>query len=228
MISDACHALGAEYKRKKVGSIADMTIFSFHPVKHITTGEGGMVTTSNFEFAKKIKRFRNHGIDKNFRERSKKVSWVYDISDLGYNYRITDIQCALGLSQFNKLPFFLNQRKKIAKMYDDAFMKLDFITPLSVSNDVSHAYHLYVIKLNENIDRQNIFVKLNQMGIGVNVHYIPLNLHSYYKKKLKLKKGLCPIAEHCYEHIISLPIFPEMNYEHVKKVINAIEDCLKN
>jgi len=226
LISDACHALGAKYKGENVGSIADMTVFSFHPVKHITTGEGGMITTTNIEYAERMRRFRNHGIDVSFRERSKNATWVYDITDLGYNYRITEIQCALGLSQLKKLPDFLNQRRKIAKMYDNAFLEFEHLEPLSVHDDIYHAYHLYVVKLDKKINRHSLFVKLNKRGIGVNVHYIPLHLHSYYKKKFKLHKGLCPIAEQSYEQILSLPIFPKMNEFHVQRIIDDVHDCL--
>ena len=147
LVDDACHALGASYNGKRVGSIADMTAFSFHPVKHITTGEGGMVVTDSPEFFDKLKRFRNHGIDTDHRQREREESWYYELVDLGFNYRITDIQCALGISQLKKLPEFLLKRRKIAKLYDQAFADSSVIHPLKVDTNIYHAYHLYVISV---------------------------------------------------------------------------------
>ncbi len=147
LIADACHSLGAEYKGRKVGTLADLTVFSFHPVKHITTGEGGMVVTEKPEYAEKMRRFRNHGISTDHRQRTEDGTWFYEMTDLGYNYRLTDFQCALGLSQLRKLPGWIARRREIAREYDLAFAKLRAIKPLDTSSDITHAYHLYVIRL---------------------------------------------------------------------------------
>jgi perosamine synthetase len=231
LISDACHALGAYYKANIVGSIADLTVFSFHPVKHITTGEGGMVTTNNPGLAKRIKRFRNHGIDTDHRQRESSSTWHYKMIDLGFNYRITDIQCALGVSQLRKLPEFLKRRRKIAKIYDTAFVSNAVVHPLKVEPNVNHAYHLYVVSVDfDKIGktRKEIFEKLHNKGIGVNVHYIPVHLHPFYKAKLGTKEGDCPIAEMMYERILSLPIYPHMIKNQIDEVIkNTFEAIIK-
>jgi len=167
LIADACHSLGAEYKGKKVGTLADLTAFSFHPVKHITTGEGGMVVTDNAEYAGKIRRFRNHGITTDHRQRSKDGTWYYEMVDLGYNYRLTDFQCALGLSQLRKLPGWISRRREIAAQYDGAFAHIPAIRPLRVLKDRKHTYHLYVIRLGQEgseADRSVIFDSLKKMG----------------------------------------------------------------
>jgi perosamine synthetase len=225
LVADACHALGAEYKGRKVGTLADLTIFSFHPVKHITTGEGGMVITDNPEFAAKMCRFRNHGISTEHRERAEKGTWYYEMVDLGYNYRITDFQCALGLSQLKKLPYWIELRRKIAKHYEAAFDNINSLKLLSVSSDVKHVYHLYVIRLKLEqlkLDRAAVFSALRNEGIGVNVHYIPVYLHPYYRGLLGTKPGLCPVAEAAYNQIITLPIFSSMDDSDVEDVIRAL------
>ncbi|MCD6199549.1 MAG: DegT/DnrJ/EryC1/StrS family aminotransferase, partial [Deltaproteobacteria bacterium] len=244
LVADGCHALGAEYKGKKVGSLADMTVFSFHPVKHITTGEGGMITTDNHEYAEKLRLFRNHGITRDPKQFafSEEISapsapssmlhapcalpFYYEMVDLGYNYRITDFQCALGISQLQKLPEFLERRREIAARYDEAFADKDTIQPLSVRPDASHAYHLYVIRLADGLDRALIFRELRDKGIGVNVHYIPVHLHPYYKEKFNTGKGSCPAAKAVYERIISLPMFPGMTDEDVEKVIGTVKNIV--
>jgi perosamine synthetase len=225
LVADGCHALGAEYKGQKVGTLAEMTVFSFHPVKHIATGEGGMIVTDNEEFAERMRKFRNHGISLDAQQREKIGSWFYEMDDLGYNYRITDIQCALGISQLKKLPGFLKRRREIARQYDLAFKDINEISPLTVKDDILHAYHLYVVRLNSKLagmDRKDLFHKLRRKGIGVNVHYIPVHLHPYYRRKFGYGPGLCPVAEDAYEAILSLPIFPEMSDEDVKRVVEAI------
>ena len=227
LVGDSCHALGSSYKGSCVGNIADMTAFSFHPVKHITTGEGGMVSTNNLEFANRMRAFRNHGIDIDHKQRSDKGTWFYEMVDLGYNYRITDIQCALGISQLKKIDGWIKRRQEIAHCYDDAFLDCKEIKSLSVRSDVSHAYHLYVIRLNLDLlksGRKEIFAELRSRGIGVNVHYIPVHLHPYYRKKFGTKSGLCPVAEDSYEEILSLPIFPTMSDGDVDRVVSEVMD----
>jgi perosamine synthetase len=230
LVADACHALGAEYKGRRVGTLADMTVFSFHPVKHITTGEGGMITTDSAELVERMRIFRTHGITTDAHQREKQGSWFYEMVDLGYNYRITDFQCALGISQMQKLPKFLEHRRKIAARYDGAFEGLFGITPIAVCKSSLHAYHLYVIRVDGNtlsIDRTMLFSKLRENGIGVNVHYIPVHLHPFYKEKFHTGPGLCPIAESAYEQIISLPLFPGMKDTDVDNVINVMQKIIR-
>jgi len=225
LVADACHALGARYKNRPVGSLADLSTFSFHPVKHIATGEGGMITTDDSVLAKRMRLFRNHGITTDHLQREQLGSWFYEMVDLGYNYRITDFQCALGLAQLQKLPDFLKQRRKIAARYDDGFSPTPQISPLAVSQDVLHAYHLYVVKVDFNnlaADRDSFFRTLRQKGIGANVHYIPVHLHPFYQNKFRTGPGLCPVAETAYEQILSLPIFPRMKDEEVERVISVV------
>lgn len=222
LVADACHSIGAAYKNRKVGTLADLSVFSFHPVKHITTGEGGMVVTDNSKYAERMKMFRNHGITLDHRQRAEKESWFYEIVDLGYNYRITDFQCALGISQLKKLPDWIKRRQQIASCYDEAFGELSAVKPLAVNSCVCHAYHLYVVKL-WGIDRNKVFDSLRNAGIGANVHYIPVHLHPFYCKRFGTKKGLCPVAETAHEQILSLPIFPAMTDEDVLFVISAVK-----
>ena len=239
LVADGCHALGAEYRGKKVGSLADMTVFSFHPVKHITTGEGGMITTDDVELAKRMRLFRNHGITRDpkcfssltsdLRPLTSDFSWFYEMTDLGYNYRITDFQCTLGISQLRKLPKFLERRREIAARYDNAFAGLPGINSLAVRLDIVHAYHLYVVRLDPDavsIDRDTCFTNLREKSIGANVHYIPVHLHPFYREKFHTGPGLCPVAEAAYEQIISLPIFPGMTNKDVKNVINVMQEVI--
>jgi perosamine synthetase len=219
LIADACHSLGATYKGRKVGTLADLTVLSFHPVKHITTGEGGMVVTNNSQYHQRMTMFRNHGITTDHRQRAEKGSWFYEMADLGYNYRITDFQCALGTSQLKKLPVWIKRRQAIASRYDRAFDSLDAVERLSVKSNVSHAYHLYVIKVR---NRGKVFNLLRTAGIGANVHYIPVHLHPFYRERFGTKKGLCPVAEAVYEQILSLPMYPAMTEEDVDAVISAV------
>lgn len=228
LLADACHSLGATYKQKSVGSLADLNMFSFHPVKHIATGEGGMVTTDNSQLARRMCSFRNHGITTDLHQREKQGSWFYEMADLGYNYRITDFQCALGLSQLKKLSRFLEHRQKIAIKYNQAFSSVPVIEPLTVSPDIRHAYHLYVIRVNfESLgsDRTTLFKTLRNKGIGVNVHYIPVHLHPYYRKTFGTGAGLCPQAEAAYESILSIPMFSAMTDKEVETVISAVLDA---
>jgi perosamine synthetase len=230
LVADSAHALGAEYKGRRVGSLADLTTLSFHPVKQITTGEGGMVTTPKTEFRDAMVRFRNHGITSDHRSRAEQGTWFYEMVDLGYNYRITDIQCALGRSQLRKLPGWLARRRAIARRYDKAFADADAVRPLRVSPDVKHAYHLYIVQLNlERFrgGRAAVFRALRDRGIGVNVHYIPVHLHPYYRKRFGTGPGLCPVAEAAYERILSLPMFGSMTDSEVDRVIEGVDAVLQ-
>jgi perosamine synthetase len=230
LIADACHSLGAEYGRRKVGSLAALNAFSLHPVKHITTGEGGLITTDSGEFAAGMRRFRNHGIDQDHRERNEAGSWFYEMIDLGYNYRLTDFQSALGISQLGKLQQGLESRRRIAREYDQAFAELPEVNPLQTKPNRSHAYHLYVVQLEiEQLTcgRSEVFAALRAEGIGVNVHYIPVHLHPYYRERFSTEAGLCPAAERAYERILSLPIFSAMTSEDVKDVIHAVDKVIE-
>lgn len=231
LISDACHSLGAEYKGRKVGTLADFTVFSFHPVKHITTGEGGMIVTRDRQIADKLRSFRNHGINSDHYQRAVKGTWYYEMLDLGYNYRLTDFQCALGKLQLDKLPGWVKKRRTIARQYNDSFTKIKEIDPLEVQKNVRHAYHLYVVRLdlpNLSADRSAIFSALRNQNLGVNVHYIPVHLQPFYQQHFNTAPGLCPIAESAYEQIISLPIFPRMSDQEIQYVIATVKGVIED
>jgi len=224
LIDDACHALGAEYKGKKLGGLADLTVFSFHPAKHITTGEGGMIVTDSPEFADRMRRFRNHGITADLQQRAQQGTWYYEMADLGYNYRLTDFQCALGRSQLRKLPGWLERRREIAGAYDAAFAGMPAVRPPAVRPDVYHAYHLYVIRLDRkrlSVSRDDIFLALRAEGIGVNVHYLPVPMHPFYRETFDTRPDQCPEAFAAANDILSLPIFPRMAEKDVEEVIFA-------
>lgn len=226
LVSDGCHAIGAHDEHgRPVGSIADLTAFSFHPVKHVAAGEGGAVATSNAAHAERLRRFRNHGITVDHHRRSAQDSWMYDIAELGYNYRLTDMQCALGMSQLSRLATCVARRQAIAREYDRAFAALPAVRPLAVRPGVSHACHLYVVRFDRvrlACDRATIFAALRRENIGVNVHYIPVHLHPFYRRRFGLGPGMCPVAEAAYESIVTLPMFPGMSARDVQDVIEAV------
>lgn len=225
VIEDACHALGAEYAGKRVGGLADMTVFSFHPVKHITTGEGGMVTTNDAKFAETLRRFRNHGISSDARQRQSAGQWHYEMVLLGYNYRLPDFACALGIEQLKKLDANLARRREIAAQYTAAFREIAGVMAPSVREDVNPAWHLYPIRLDPaklTAGRPEIFRALRAENIGVNVHYIPVHLHPYYRERFGFREGDFPVAEDAYSRLISLPMFHAMTDEDVKDVIAAV------
>ncbi len=227
LIADACHALGAEYKGRKVGTLADATVFSFHPVKHITTGEGGMIVTDHPDLAEKLRRFRNHGINTDHTQRAQSGTWYYEMTDLGYNYRLTDIQCALGISQLKRLPEFLQIRQTIAAAYGLGFADNPAIQALLVQPHVRHAYHLYVVRIDfqsSGLDRAELFTLLRGQGIGANVHYIPVHLHPYYRKTFGTAPGLCPLAEEAYQSILSLPMHAAMGARDTIHVIATLNE----
>jgi perosamine synthetase len=226
VIEDACHALGAEYRNRPVGSISHMTVFSFHPVKHLTTGEGGMVATDIPRFADTLRTFRNHGISSNARDRQRDGQWLYDMSLLGFNYRLPDVACALGLSQISKLEANLARRREIAARYTHAFRDLPGIIVPTVSSDCLPAWHLYAVRVDPGkltAARAEIFRALRAEHIGVNVHYIPVHLHRYYRQRFGYAGGEFPVAEAAYENLISLPMFHAMTDHDVGDVISAVE-----
>lgn len=222
VIEDGAHALGSVYKGKKVGSLSDMTTFSFHPVKPITTGEGGMIVTDNEEFYKKMVLFRSHGITRDDSMMTRNDGpWFYQQFDLGYNYRITDIQCALGCSQMKKLDRFLARRKEIVARYNEAFADCDnIITPYQLS-DTESGWHLYIVQV-KNCDRRQVFEAMREKGIGVNVHYIPVYMHPYYQEH-GYENVHCANAEEIYSHIISLPLYPGLTSEQQDYVIDTLK-----
>jgi len=221
VIEDACHALGAKYKDSKIGDCkySDMAIFSFHPVKHITTGEGGMITTNNKELYEKLIILRNHGIEK-------KEKWKQEMIYLGYNYRLCDIQCALGISQLKRINEFIGKRRKIAKKYDEEFKNLEEIDFLREEENQLNPYHLYIIKLKDSKKREALYNFLKSKKIFCQVHYVPVYWHPYYKN-LGYLKGICPKAEEFYEQILSIPIYPSLKKEEQDYIIQKIKEFLK-
>lgn len=250
VIEDGAHALGASYKGKKIGSIADMTCFSFHPVKPVTTGEGGMIVTDNEELYRKLVLYRSHGITRDkdmmqqyedqLQQSSDQVlqeaadmlrgdvmdpgGWYYQQLELGYNYRITDISCALGISQMDKLDRFLERRRQIAKKYDEAFADIPQIKTPWQQEGCQSGWHLYMIQTMER-SRREVFDGLRQAGIGVNVHYIPVYRHPYYQRN-GYAGVHCLNAEAFYERAVSLPIFPGLTGSQQDYVIeHVIKEC---
>jgi len=231
VIEDASHALGAEYKGRQVGSLSHMTVFSFHPVKHITTGEGGMVTTDNAKFAETLRRFRNHGISSDARQRQSAGQWHYEMVSLGFNYRLTDIACALGSQQLKKLEANLSQRRKIAERYTAAFREIPKLVLPAVRQNANPAWHLFPIRLDGvklKADRAQVFRALRAENIGVNVHYIPVHRHPYYSERFGYRGGEYPVAEDAYERLISLPMFHGMSDQDVEDVIRAVDKVISH
>ena len=226
VIEDAAHALGAKYRSRMVGSISHMSVFSFHAVKHLTTGEGGMVTTNNGEFAQRLREVRNHGIDSDARARQADGQWHYEMTTLGFNYRLTDIACALGLAQLPRLPANLARRRAIAARYEKALATVSSLALPIVAADVTSAWHLYPVRVDASLDRAEVFDALRAEGLGVNVHYIPVHLHPYYRSRFGYRGGEFPIAETAYGRLISLPMFHGMTDEDVDDVILAVEKVM--
>jgi perosamine synthetase len=229
LVADACHALGGSYKARPVGSFGDLSTFSFHPVKHITTGEGGMITTDDPGLARRMRTFRNHGITTDHRQREEKGSWFYEMVELGYNYRMNDFQCALGLSQMTKLPAWIGRRREIAGAYDRAFSDMPEVRPLPVRPEVGHAYHLYMVELQLErlkVDRARVFAALRAENVGVNVHYIPVHLHPFYRQRFGTGPGNCPVAEKAYDRLLTLPLFPAMSDTDATDVVEALRKVI--
>lgn len=224
VIEDAAHAPGATYRDRKVGGISHLSTFSFHPVKPLTTGEGGMVTTNDESVARRLRRLRNHGIDLDSKKRSTRRTWVYDVAELGFNYRMPDINCALGMSQLSKLPGWIATRRELANRYSDLFRDLVPVRPLFVPADRESAWHLYPIRIDAADPagaRQQIFDHLRSHEIGVNVHYLPVYLHSEYQR-LGYRAGLCPVAEAAYLGLLSLPLWPGLRPGDQDRVVTEL------
>jgi len=230
IIEDAAHAIDAEYKRKKIGKISDLTTFSFHPVKNMTTAEGGMVTTDDDEFYDKLLMFRTHGISRDAVKRfGKEGGFYYDMQYLGFRYNLSELHSALGIHQLDKLESFQKRRREIVKLYNREFQSFKEITIPYVKEEVIHSWHLYVIQLNLEklkVDRDQIFKAFRAENIGVNVHYIPVHYHSYYREKFGLHKGILPNVEWLYPRVLTLPIHAKMNNDDVYSVINALEKII--
>ncbi|MFJ7368733.1 UDP-4-amino-4,6-dideoxy-N-acetyl-beta-L-altrosamine transaminase [Lysinibacillus sp. NPDC098008] len=219
VIEDGAHSLGAEYKGSKVGIQADMTMFSFHPVKPITTAEGGVIVTNNEDYYRKLLKFRSHGIEQTSYAQEQ-GGWYYEMTDLGYNYRMTDLQAALGISQLSKIDTFLQRRREIAAMYTEALQKVEGIQVPQQLEETNSGWHLYMIQL-EKADRKLVFEEMRAVNIGVHVHYIPVYWHPYYQQ-LGYRKELCPVAETWYDKALTLPIHPQLSNEEVEFIINKL------
>lgn len=225
IIQDGCHALGASYKGQAVGSLNELCTFSFHPVKNITTAEGGAILTSDENLARRARSFRNHGLSLDQRQRREKNTWAYEVHELGFNYRLSDIQSALGISQLGKLEEFLKKRRALAAYYDRALAGIDGVEPLSSLDGREHAYHLYVARFPRqkySVDRDQLFRALRAEGIGVMVHYFPIHLQPFFEEKFGTKGGDCPVAELRSAEILTLPLFVQMNEKDVSDVVEAL------
>lgn len=257
VIEDACHALGAEYRVKergtkdggrrttdegrrtgdgdwvKIGSSmhSDMTAFSFHPVKSITTGEGGAVLTNRRDLYEKLLMLRNHGITKDNNRLTVDGSrftgsWYYEMQMLGFNYRITDIQCALGVSQLRKIDKFLQRRREIKELYNKEFGQIDEITLPKERGYSNSSWHLYVIRLKDAGKRKEVFDRLQKMGISAQVHYIPVYFHPYYRR-IGYDKISCPNAEKFYRSAVSIPLYPAIRKSELRYVIDTLKEALE-
>ena len=233
VIEDASHALGATYKGSKIGSCkySDMAVFSFHPVKSITTGEGGAILTNRKDLYHKLLLLRNHGITKDSQEftnfdSSIDGSWYYEMHELGFNYRITDIQCALGVSQLKRLDNFINKRRKTVRIYNSYLSKLQAVDLPVEKPYVQSSWHIYCIRLKDQAKRLYLFNKLKELNIGVQIHYIPVYYHPFYKKNFGYKKGICPQAEDYYSKTVTIPLYPKMTQEQTDYIIKAVTNIL--
>lgn len=227
VIEDAAHAIGAEYKGRKIGTIGDLTVFSFHAAKNIVTGEGGIVTTDSEELYKKLLLLRSHGIDKSTLQRyGAAAGYEYDMKILARNYRITDIQCAIGLTQLRRFDEFLARRNEIVKIYNRELSQMKEIAIPFVSDNVKHAWHIYTMLLN-GINRDSFFKEMKRQNIGVNVHYIPVYRHSYYRERFGIKPEEFPVTEGVFKRIVTLPLFPKMTDEDVNDVIDAAKETVE-
>ena len=225
--ADACHSLGGSYLGQPVGSLADISCFSFHPVKPLTTGEGGMAVTDNPQWHSRMRAFRNHGIEQDHRQRNENGSWFYSMNQLGYNYRLSDLQSALGTSQLSRVAEWTDRRRRIAGWYQSKLKSVPFVKPLECRTESENAYHLFVVRWDRDassVSRDDAFTEFRKRNIGVNVHYIPVHLHPYYQQHVGTRPGECPVAEAAYQEILSLPMFPAMAESDVDRVVRAAQE----
>lgn len=228
LLADAAHSLGASYRGRRVGTLADASALSFHPVKPITTGEGGAVVTHDSEVAARAARFRTHGITRDASEmEGEDGPWFYEQHDLGFNYRLTDVQAALGCSQLRRVDAFIARRREIAGRYSAAFADLEALVTPSVVDGVEPGWHLYVVMVRDADRRRPFFERLRELGLGVQVHYIPVHLHPYYRR-LGFAPGSCPVAEDRYARSVSLPIFPRLSEAEVDDVIERVRRAVRD
>jgi UDP-4-amino-4,6-dideoxy-N-acetyl-beta-L-altrosamine transaminase len=229
VVADAAHSLGARYHGRPVGTLADLTALSLHPIKPITTGEGGAVVTANAEAAEAARSFRSHGFvrDPEHMKRSDEGPWYSEQHVLGFNYRLTDIQCGLGLSQIAKLSRFIARRQAIAARYFEAFADLGGLTLPTVHEGVEPGWHLFAVRVPEAAHRRPLFDRLRALGLGVQVHYLPVYRHPYYQQ-LGYKDGLCPVAEDLYARSITLPLFPRMTDDMIGTVIDRVHEAVRD
>lgn len=224
LVADAAHSLGARYRGKAVGTLADVTCFSFHPVKTITTGEGGMVVSNSKAIYERMKRFRTHGMVKGVR---KNEPWYYEMRDLGFNYRLTDMQSALGLSQLDRVKSFVNSRKRLVQRYTKAFGSLAYLhLPPGDTEEKQSSWHLYALRIDFDSlrkSKQQLFAQAKRAGIALQVHYIPIHLHPYYRETFGFKSGDFPLSEKAYNQEVSLPLYPTLTQTQQNKVIRLIQ-----
>lgn len=234
LVNDNCHAMGASYQNTRQYAVekADLVTQSYHPVKHITTGEGGAILTNNTKINKKVRTLRSHGMTKDSNLMDENHGpWYYEMHEPGYNYRITDFQCALGSSQLKKLDRFIDLRTKVANRYTKSFENMNEIVTPVVSATVNHAFHIYPLQIDfdkTNINKVDFFNEMKNRGINLQVHYIPVHLQPFYKKNYNFKKGDFPIAEMFYRKAVSIPIYPSINDGDINKVINDLKSLLEN
>ncbi len=226
VIEDACHAVGATYRGRTIGSIAHLSTFSFHPVKHLTTGEGGMVTTADLELDRRLRRLRNHGIDSDFRQRETAGTWEYDVVELGFNFRLSDINAALGASQVRKVPAWVERRRELADRYRDLLSDL----PVSVLHEPDHvraSWHLFPVLIDTvegAPERSDVYAALREAGIGVNVHYRPLHLHTTFRNDGGEQHF--PVAEDAYARLLSLPMLHGLSNDEQDRVVDLLASTI--
>lgn len=228
LVEDACHAPGATYRGRKIGSIAHVSTFSFHPVKHLTTGEGGMVTCADGELAERIRTLRNHGIRSDFRQREAAGTWEYDVQELGFNYRLSEFACALGISQLRKVPEWVDRRRRLAARYVELLADLPVRTLLSPP-DREPSWHLFPVLIDgEDAGRRRaeVFRLMRAAGIGVNVHYRPVHQHSLYASSEAYSSVHLPVAEDAYERLLSLPMWPGLTEKDQDRVVDELASGL--
>lgn len=230
VIEDACHALGAEYRGSRIGACkySDMAVFSFHPVKSITTGEGGAILTNNRKYYEKLLLFRTHGIikEKSKLRDKKEGGWYYEMQELGFNYRITDLQCALGMSQLGRIESFIESRRKIVNIYNENLSEVeDIFLPREYKN-VKSAWHIYCVRLKDYKQKKNVFLKLQSAGISPQVHYMPVHLQPYYRDNFGYKMGDYKKSEAYYQRALTLPLYPGLKPNELGYVLSILKKVL--